>query len=184
MVQKPAFLEGKSIILRPLDIDDIAGTYLKWFNDTEICRGNSHHVFPYTKTAAEEYIAYAHRTKEDLILAIDLKKDCKHIGNIALQHIHSIFRSADLSLIIGEKSNWGKGYGREAVLLMCDHGFRTMNLHRITCGTFATNEGMIHLASSVGMVEEGRRREAIFKNGQYVDIIEFGILRDEYLNKI
>lgn len=32
------------------------------------------------------------------------------------------------------------------------------------------------------MVEEGRRREALFKNGQYVDIMEYGVLRDEFNN--
>jgi ribosomal-protein-alanine N-acetyltransferase len=181
MIAHNAFLTGKRISLRSLAAEDCQGPYLTWFNDEEVCRGNSHHVFPYTKAAAAEYIEYSHRTKEDLILAIDLIEHQQHIGNIALQRIHPVYRSADLSIIIGERTYWGKGYGLEAARLICDHAFRIMNLHRIACGTFALNKGMIRLALSLGMKEEGRRREAAFKEGQYLDVIEFGIIRDEYL---
>ncbi|MDP3396773.1 MAG: GNAT family protein [Methanoregula sp.] len=183
MALRPVFLKGDSIVLRPLHPDDTTGPYLNWFNDEEVCRGNSHHVFPFTEAVASEYISYSHRSKDDLILAIDKKTNNQHIGNIALQRIHPVYRSAELSIIIGEKSAWGKGYGLEAVRLMCDHAFRTLNLHRVACGTFGSNEGMIHLALSIGMKEEGRRKEAVFKDGQYIDVIEFGILRDEYLKK-
>jgi RimJ/RimL family protein N-acetyltransferase len=30
------------------------------------------------------------------------------------------------------------------------------------------------------MKQEGKRRDAVYKNGQYIDMIEFGVLRREY----
>jgi ribosomal-protein-alanine N-acetyltransferase len=39
---------------------------------------------------------------------------------------------------------------------------------------------MKKLAAALGMKEEGRRREAAFKHAKYIDIIEFGVLREEY----
>lgn len=63
---------------------------------------------------------------------------------------------------------------------MCDHGFRAMNLNRIACGTQLDNDGMRKLAQSLGMKEEGRRRQAQFKHGRYIDVVEFGLLRDEF----
>lgn len=174
------FLIGEDIYLRSLVEDDADGPYLTWFNDQEACRGNSHHVFPYTKDAAVSYIHHAKQTREDLILAIVMQKDDQHVGNIALQNIHPIYRSAEFSIMIGEKLYWGQGVGKEAGKLICDHGFKALNLHRIACGTFENNLAMKKLALYLGMVKEGVRRQAAFKDGKFVDVIEYGVLRQEY----
>ena len=55
-----------------------------------------------------------------------------------------------------------------------------MNLHRIYCGTSSENIPMQELALSVGMKKEGRRRQAAFKAGRYLDIIEYGLLKKEF----
>lgn len=174
------FLRGDRLYLRALLETDAQGVYPEWFNDAEACLGNSHHVFPYSRQAAAEYIRQSSVPGGDLVLAIVLSEDDRHVGNIALQNIHPLYRSADLTIIIGDRSVWNTGVGKEAARLLCDHGFDTLNLHRIACGTFASNTAMIRLAGHLGMREEGRRRQAAFKNGRYVDVIEFGVLRDEY----
>jgi|APFre7841882724_1041349.scaffolds.fasta_scaffold35743_2 RimJ/RimL family protein N-acetyltransferase len=180
MVKKTGFLKGKSIYLRPLLEEDAEGEYLHWFNDDEVCRGNSHHVIPYTKEKILGYIRHARESTDEFILAIALNENGKHIGNIAFQEINHIYRSADLTIIIGDKSAWGKGYGFDAAGLLLRHGFNTMNLHRISCATFDTNPAMKKLALSLGMKEEGRRIEAAYKDGNYVDIIEYGILKSDF----
>jgi ribosomal-protein-alanine N-acetyltransferase len=179
----PPFFTGKTVYLRSLVEADLDGPYVGWFNDSEVCFGNSHHVFPYTRESALEYIHRAQETRNHLILAIVTKKDNSHVGNIALQNIHPVYRSAEFSILIGEKSVWGSGVGKEAGRLICDHGFKALNLHRIYCGTFENNTAMQHLALSLGMVQEGVRREAAFKNGSYLDIIEFGVLKSDYEQK-
>lgn len=179
-VKQSPFLVGEKIYLRSLVEEDAEGPYATWFNDEEVCFGNSHHVFPYTYESALSYIRHSHETRNSLILAIILSEDDRHIGNIALQDIHPNYHSADFSILIGDKSAWGGGVGKEAGRLICDHGFRAMNLHRIACGTFENNLAMQRLALYLGMVQEGVRRKAAFKGGKYLDIIEFGVLRDEY----
>jgi RimJ/RimL family protein N-acetyltransferase len=179
----PPFLQGQHIYLRVLTDEDASGDYPAWLNDAEVCRGNSHHVFPYPKEAALDYIRKVRESTTNLALAIVLREDHRHIGNITLQSIHPINRSAEFAMLIGDKSAWGKGYGLEAGQLMCQHGFETLNLHRIYCGTFADNAGMIGLAHALGMKEEGRRREAAFKDGKYLDIVEFGLLESELLSR-
>jgi len=183
MVSRRVFLECERILLRPLEEGDARGPYPEWFNDQEVCRGNSHHVYPYTMRDAEEYIRYARTTQDDLVLAIVLKEDGRHIGNIALQGIHPVYRSADLSLVIGDRAAWGNGYGKEACRTVCDHGFSALNLNRIACATFDTNEPMKHIARFLGMKEEGRRKEAAFKDGHFVDVVEFGVLAGDYRRK-
>lgn len=177
-----AFLVGERVYLRGLLEADADGAYPAWLNSAEVCRGNSHHSFPYTREAARTYIRDAAQTKNSLILAIVLREGDRHVGNIALQNIHQIHRSAELSILIGERDVWGKGLGLEAARLLIDHAFDALNLQRIECGTFATNHGMQKLALSLGMKEEGRRRQAAFKNGAYEDIVEYGILKTDHPN--
>jgi len=176
----PRFLIGDRVYLRPLAAADVEGGYPAWLNDADVCAGNSHHVFPYSREAALEYIRQAGRAQDELVLAVALCEGDMHIGNIALQKIHPINRCADLSILIGEKSAWGQGYGLEACRLLCNHAFSELNLYRIACATFDNNAAMMKLAAALGMREEGRRRQAAFKAGRYVDVIEFGMLKSEY----
>lgn len=182
MINKP-FLEGEEIFLRPLAIEDINGNYVDWLNDPEVCQFNSHGVFPYNKQRAEEYIKSVSLAKDMLVLAIVTKKEKKHIGNIALQHIDLLNNNAEYAILLGDKEYWGKGIAKEASLLILKHGFIELNLHRIYCGTAAGNIAMQKLALYFGMIAEGRRKEAQFKNGKYNDIIEYGVLKNDFLSK-
>lgn len=174
------FLEGETINLRPLSLDDLKGGYPGWLNDPEVSAHNSHHVFPYTLAQTRGYIESVQNDPQNLVLAIVTKEGNKHIGNIALQRINLIDRNAEYAVVIGDKEYWGKGISREASRLLLAHGFNTLNLHRIYCGTSSTNIAMQKLATALGMQEEGRRREAQYKNNAYVDIVEYGILKEEF----
>lgn len=177
------FLENKEIYLRPLAAGDISEDYVGWLNDTEVCKFNSHHVFPYDKHKAEEYVKNISSSKEMLVLAIIDKQNEKHIGNVSLQNINLLNRSAEFAILLGDKDYWGKGISKEASLLIMRHGFKALNLHRIYCGTAEGNIAMQKLAAYLGMAEEGRRKEAQFKNGKYNDIVEYGVLNNDFFNK-
>jgi ribosomal-protein-alanine N-acetyltransferase len=179
-MQPKPFLVGEKVYLRPLVEADVEGPYPTWFNDPEVCRGNSHHIFPYSLESALDYIRHARETRDHLILAIVSRDLDHHLGNIALQHIHPVHCAAEFSIVIGEKSAWGTGVGKEAGRLICDHGFRALNLHRIACGTFENNLAMQRLALYLGMKQEGARRKAVYKDGRYLDVIEYGVLAHEY----
>ena len=168
------------MFLRTLCLKDADGPYVSWFNDEEVCQHNQHHVFAYYKKQAKEYIRKSIASRSELVLAITTKKGAKHIGNIALQRIDLLSRNAMFSIIVGDKDYWGKGYAKEAVKLILEHGFSQMNLHRIYCATTADNVPMQKLALSVGMKKEGRRRDAAFKAGNYKDVIEYGVLKKEW----
>jgi RimJ/RimL family protein N-acetyltransferase len=161
----------------------LEGNYIQWLNDEDVCKYNSHHVFPYQRENAVSYIKGVVNSQTALVLAIILQKGDTHIGNVALQDINYISRSAEFTIILGEKKYWGKGYAKESSLLITRHGFLALNLHRIYCGTSSENKGMQRLAACLGMSEEGRRRDALYKDGRYVDIIEYGVLRDEFFRK-
>ena len=180
MTQAP-FLEGEHIYLRALVPKDAQGPYPTWFNDPEVCEGNGHHYYPYTPQDAAEFIKKVRHARDEITLAIALKEDHRHIGNVTLKRIDLITQSAEFAIVIGDKNTWGKGYSKEVGKLLCDHAFFELNLNRVYCGTFESNTAMCKLAAYLGMREEGRRRQAAFKDNRRLDLIEFGVLRDEYL---
>jgi ribosomal-protein-alanine N-acetyltransferase len=176
----PTFLEGRLVRLRLLCESDADGPYPMWLNSQEVSAHNSHGVRPYTTAAAREFIQSLSNSNDRIVLAIEDKASGQHIGNVSLQAIHPTYHSAELAILLGDTGSHRKGAGTESCRLMIEHGFQRLNLHRIHCGTFATNQGMIRIAEKLGMKEEGRRREAAFKNGAYVDVVEFGLLKTEF----
>ncbi|MBI1952741.1 MAG: GNAT family N-acetyltransferase [Candidatus Omnitrophica bacterium] len=179
----PPFLQTKRVLLRSLTEADCDGAYLNWLNDPEVCRHNGHHLFPYRPEDAVRYVKKMLASPNDLVLAVTLTDGGRHIGNISLQNIDWVNRLAEFAILIGEKDCWGKGYSKEAARLLLDHGFRSLNLHRIHCGTSASNMPMRGLAAHLGMREEGRRRQALFKQNSYLDLLEYGLLREEFLKR-
>jgi [ribosomal protein S5]-alanine N-acetyltransferase len=175
------FIQGEKVDLCPLQEDAAKGSYPAWLNDADVCRHNSHHVWPYTVEQAREYIQSLPSRKDALVLAIIEKETNTHVGNIALLLINLIDRNAEIAFLLGDKKSWGKGYGTEAGRLLLNHAFMTMNLHRVYCGTSAGNIGMQKVAQALRMTLEGTRSEAHYKDGQYVDLLEYGILKETFL---
>ncbi len=178
-ISKDIFLKGETIYLRALNTKDIEGNYRFWLNDPEVIQYNSHGRFPMTPEKLLDYVKSALQSNTALVLAVIDNATVKHVGNISLQAIDWIDRGAEIAFLLGEKTFWGKGIMLEAGNLIIRHGFQTLNLHRIHCGTSSENTGMQKLAEKLRMQKEGVRKEAIFNNGIYKDIIEYGLLNKQ-----
>lgn len=180
MQEKKYFLEEESIGLRILDESDVDGNYQNWFNDAEVCRYNSHHRYPMARDELADFIRKSHSSSNAVILAVEIKEAGIHIGNISLQNINYIDRAAEISFIMGEKEYWGKGYATKAARLLISHAFEQLGLVRIYFGTSEKNLGMQKVGEKLGFQKEGVRRKAIYKNGSFCDIYEYGLLREEW----
>jgi [ribosomal protein S5]-alanine N-acetyltransferase len=162
--------------VRALSETDVGGPYPSWFEDQEVCAFNSHGKFVRTKEYFRQFVRNLDG-QSMIVWAICHMQD-GHIGNVALQNISLINRNAEFAIILGDRSHWGKGVGELASKAILEHGFNKLNLHRIYCGTAATNEGMKKLALKLGMKEEGIRKEHLFLSGKWVDVVEYGILQE------
>lgn len=76
----------------------------------------------------------------------------------------------------------GKGLGKAALKMLMDLAFNTLNFHRLEAEVYSFNTQSLKLIEQLRFRKEGVLREAKFFNGQYHDILRFGILRQEYLN--
>lgn len=177
MIDLPILDDG-IVSLRALHLKDAEGNYPNWLNNPEVTKYNSHGDIHYTKKMAEDYITFVQESKTQHVFAIIYEQN--HIGNISLQNIDYKNNSAEFAILIGEPLNYAKGIGFKAGKLLLTHAFNTLTLHRIYCGTSSKNVAMQKLALKLGMKEEGRRIQALYKNKEYVDVIEYGILRSQY----
>ena len=190
--------ETNRFYVRPFQKEDMTEQYRQWFHDPDVTKHNSHGLFPYTKEQMAKFLAQL-ESSDNLVWAVMAKPEEKgrgfpkyekhglyyldglHIGNITLQQINWIYRSAEFACVFGKKNYWGKGYGTEAAKMIFNHGFKRLNLHRIWTGTASTNIGMQKIAGKLGMKKEGVFKEAMFLNGEWIDIVEYGILAKDWV---
>ena len=177
---KNAFLTGTSIYLSPLTEEDVTPQYISWLNDKDVCRENSHATFPNTRERTIDYVRSVTGSKSEVVLGIRWKKNDRHVGNISLQKINWVSRSAELAIILGDKGYWNKGIGTEAYSLMIDYAFSTLNLNRVSSAQTVRNKGMIAVCEKCGMKREGILRQILYKEGEYADAVIYSILRAEY----
>lgn len=170
-----------SYYVRGLHESDLSGPYPYWFEDQEVCKYNSHGKFFRNAQWFRDF--YEGLNSDDQVVWAICHEEDGHIGNVSLGNIATINRNAEFAILIGDQRHWRKSVGLNASLALLNHGFEKLNLERIYCGTAIGNVGMNRLALRLGMVEEGRRRKHLFLDGGWHDMVEYGVLRDEFISK-
>ena len=175
---KVKFLQGKLVYLRPLTSADLPQLAV-WFNDPEL-RGQTGEVFPTDDAGMEEFLTRVHNDKERVWFGIALQEDDRLIGETGLLRMFPAWRATDLSIILGDDSARGKGYGREAMELLLDYAFGYLNFHRVAIGVVGSNQSAIRFYDRVGFKREGVQRDGYFFDHHYQDFVMMSLLEDEY----
>lgn len=102
------------------------------------------------------------------------------LGMVSLVSINQFNQSAEFHIMIGNENNQGKGIGTFAVKEMPNHAFYNMNLNRIELTVLESNKRAIRLYEKNGFVYEGCKRKTRFKEGKFVDMLMYSILKEEY----
>jgi RimJ/RimL family protein N-acetyltransferase len=89
-------------------------------------------------------------------------------------------QSAFLAIGIGDANYWGKGYGSDGLSLLLRFGFNELGLHRIGLNVISNNTRAIRLYEKTGFSYEGTQREAVYRDGQRLDMVYYGILRRDW----
>ena len=109
-----------------------------------------------------------------------IEKNGHLVGSVRLWRVSERNKSAMLTIFIGEKRVWNRGYGQDALRLVLRHAFGPMNLHRVELHVFDFNVRAIAAYERVGFVREGVRRQALFRDSRYHDIVVMGVTRAEF----
>jgi RimJ/RimL family protein N-acetyltransferase len=105
------------------------------------------------------------------------------IGDVALQSIDYKNKVCNIGMGIQKVENRNKGYGQEAVKLMLQYGFRQLGMERIEANTSERNISAQKSLEKTGFVLEGKQRKAVWYDGNRYDWYNYGILRNEYIEK-
>ncbi|MEO0581013.1 MAG: GNAT family protein [Bacteroidota bacterium] len=177
------FLDGDSLALRAITMEDASEEYLSWLNDPETTKGLETGKFPQTMDQLESYISAMMADRGVIMLAIIEKSSGRHIGNIKLHNFDWISRTGELGILIGNKSVWGKGYGHESCKLIVAYAFDRLNLRKVWLAVYANNPAAIHIYQKLGFEEEGKLKAHVFSGAAYVDKIFMGLFAQDYASK-
>ncbi len=165
-------LKGKTITLRSIESDDYRQLW-EFSNDFEVeLLGGGDPPRPRSKT---EVATFFDRLGDDkatynfAIAPIDAVDSV--IGFCGLFNVSQSSRTCELGITIGSREHWSQHFGREAVGILCDYGFKTLNFRKISLSVSATNERALRSYKAAGFAEEARLRRHIWENGTYVDLV-------------
>lgn len=74
----------------------------------------------------------------------------------------------------------GNGYGKESVILVVEYVFRVYDHPAVGAGAYDFNDASRGLLESLGFTEEGRTRKDRFIDGEYIDTVQYSLLRQEW----
>ena len=172
-------LIGKKCFLSPIEMSD-AEQYTIWLNDQDVVTNLSLSTAVITVEGEKRFLTSLSNGHNYGIIDSNTEK---LIGNIGLMDVNHIHKSAEIGVFIGNKDYWGKGYGSEALSLLIDYSYQTLNLHNIMLRVYSFNERAIKCYENIGFKKIGIIREAITKNQQTHDIVLMDILPSDFYNK-
>lgn len=165
-------LKGENIYLGAFKVYNFTPLQ-EWLEDEEVVRyGGVVKTISQYRGEVERYINKLLDNPNCRLFGIYLDNN-NYIGNIRLD-IEWVWRVGTISILIGDKDQWGKGYGTEAINLITDFGFNTLGLHKIEAGILENNNGSIKAFQKAGFEIEGRKKHNRFNMGKYVDVIMMG----------
>lgn len=174
--------ETDRVVVKELSAIELKGRFPSWLNDPLV---SAYSEFRNRHISFEDCAHYVEAVSTDdtnKVWACYCKNSGMHMANVSLKSIDYLNATARLECLIGEKEFWGKGYGEEICRIALDHGYDELGLNRICCSVPSGHNTMSKLADKLGFIKEGVSRKAWQIDGNYVDVEEYGMLRDEYEN--
>ena len=173
-------LHGQKTLLRAISRDDLERLWQ--FNndvDVELAGGGDPPMPQSLARLYAEYDAEASKGGRDGA-SFAIEADGKFIGQCALFRLNHTDQTCELGITIGDKTYWGRGYGRDVIRILLDYAFRLRNFRRVYLTVNGTNERAIRAYQACGFLEEGRLRKHVWSAGAFIDLVYMGILRDEW----
>ncbi|MEP6895720.1 MAG: GNAT family protein [Chloroflexota bacterium] len=177
---------GKLVRLSAIDADELSKAFSRWGRDSEFNRllstnaaglQSSDSIKRWLEKDLEESSAGFHA------FSIRTLADDKLVGGTDLEVVTWNGRDSFVGIFIGDRENWGKGYGTDAMQVLLRYAFTELNLWRVSLGVFEYNQRAIRSYEKAGFQHEGRERKHLNHEGQRWDIFIMGAMREEWLKQ-
>ena len=174
---------GNKIILRPYRIEDTVTIY-KWrsnplttkymgrkFRDTTTYEVIESGLSNLINTPPQDSVFY--------VIAQNVTKD--YIGGIDLTSIDWTDKVGTMSIVIGDEAYRNQGIATEAIGLLLEYAFSSLDLHKVELNVYESNTAALKCYQKNGFKIEGKKREHMIIDGEYHNLVQMGILKSEFI---
>lgn len=120
-------------------------------------------------------------TKGRIMFTI-VNMDGENVGGVNLNSIDERNGTFSIGIQI-DRDHRGKGYGTRAVRILLNYAFFERRLNKFNDSVLEGNEPSAAMMRKLGCIQEGVRRQVIYTDGKYQDLILFGLTKDEFVEK-
>jgi len=166
-------IESERLYYKPLSMAHLSDRYVSWLNNPK--------VYKYLETGGDQtmdtlkYYLMDVEKKNMLFWGIHLKSNDEHIGNIKIDPINRRHGLGEYGILMGEESQWGKGYAKEASIRIINYCFEVQKLRKITLGVVSKNEAAVQLYYALHFQIEGVYKRHGFYQGEYLDVLRMAL---------
>src|SRR5262245_49625532 len=175
-------LTTERLVLRELTLDDAHAVAMR-AGDRRFARYLIAVPTPYPVTLATRWIvgriAWWQQGRGVTLAITRREAPDELLGSVSLRRFVRD-RRAELGYWLGIDA-WGHGYATEATSALVDFGFAELGLSRIYAHVLEGNTASCRVLDKIGMINEGIRRQHVRKGKKLLDVVLFGMLRDEWL---
>lgn len=171
-------LKTPRLTLRPFNLDD-AKEVQRQAGHPDVAATTATIPHPYLDGMAEQWItghAISFEAGTDVAWAMTMADSGKLVGCISLMGISRTHKRGEVAYWVG-KEFWGQGFCTEATKAVIQYSFEKLDLVRVTSRHMHSNPASGKVMLKAGMQQEGILRKDYSKNGQFVDMVVYGILR-------
>lgn len=175
---------GEKVFLGPIR-RELAPVYRRWMNDLEVALTLSIlHRIPLTEEDELDWFDSARRATIAKVFTVYERPDDRPVGNVGLHDIDFHSGTAEVGIVIGERSVWGRGYATEALSLLLDYAFTVLGLNHVWLRYTAMNERARQVYDRVGFREAGQLREAVRVGQRRYDVVFMDLLAREFQSPV
>ncbi len=172
-------LIGERLTLVPLGEEHFA-VVRRWRSDPEVTR------YWITQNVPDEAAirAWHQRNLAAGALVWAVLHQHEPVGYVTLFDLDAVNRKAELALMIGERSAWGRGFAKETLRTLLGHALEPtehggLGLHKVYLSVFAENVAARRAYAACGFREDGILRDDMYRDGVWHDQILMSVLAGE-----
>jgi ribosomal-protein-alanine N-acetyltransferase len=170
-------IQGELVRLRPPKPDD-ALPMVSWFEDLEATQFLGRRTPPSVEME-KEWLESTAKDANSVVWVVEV--DGRSVGTTGIREIDWKNGFGTTGTLIGDRSLWGKGIGRETMQMRARYAFIQLPLRKLKSSYFEGNEASGRAQAAAGYQEVGRYRADRFVDGRWVDEVMTEVLRDDWL---